>query len=115
MEITLDMGKNTAKSIQDLAEKERCEFDLMALKIIDLGLRVYAASREADEPEENPLLVKLHTLALENNLLLKEALGHVFSRERSPIKAYDSSAAIHVIESMTKVIVNQSQGKRQML
>ena len=45
MEITLDMGKNVANEISDIAKSDGVDFDVAALKILDLGLRVYQSSK----------------------------------------------------------------------
>jgi hypothetical protein len=106
MEVTLDMGKNIVQTLKDLAAKEKSEFDLVALKMLELGLRIYLSSKESAKDGDE---INLFNLSLENNFLIKEMLGHVFNKERSQIKAYDSSAAISVFENMVKAF---SKGKK---
>ena len=106
MEITLDVGKNIVNEIEKLAIKEKSEFDLVALKILDLGLRVYqSANDKADEEVSDPLLVDIFKTSLETNFLLKEVIGHVFMKDRSSIKAYDHLTAINVFENMAKAFI----------
>jgi len=37
MEITLDIGNNTASEINTIAKKDGVEFDIAALNLLDLG------------------------------------------------------------------------------
>ena len=103
MEITLDIGKNIAKQISDIAKSDDLEFDIVALKMLDLGLRIHQSSLEKTKedsvpPDLNGLLNKV----MENNYLLKETLGHVFHKEKSMLKTYDAMTAITVSENMAK-------------
>lgn len=109
MEITLDVGKNVANEIQKLAEKENTDFDIVALKILDLGLRVYqSANNNSGEKEVDPMLIDIFKHSLETNFLIKEMLGHVFDKNRSSFKTYDHNSAISVSENMAKAFI---QGK----
>ena len=106
MEITLDVGKNIVNEIEKLAIKEKNDFDIVALKILDLGLRVYQSSNDESEQEvADPILVDIFKNSLENNFLLKELIGHVFVKDRSSIKAYDHLTAINVSENMAKAFM----------
>ena len=106
MEITLDVGKNIVNEIEKLAIKEKNDFDIVALKILDLGLRVYQSSNDKSEQEvADPILVDIFKNSLENNFLLKELIGHVFVKDRSSIKAYDHLTAINVSENMAKAFM----------
>ena len=107
MEITLDMGKNVANEISDIAKSDGIDFDVAALKILDLGLRVYQSSKENDvDNAPDPLLMELLNEILENNYLLKETLGHVFIKERSMLKTYDALSAINVAENMARSFIS---------
>ena len=106
MEITLDVGKNIIHDIGKLAEKEKSEFDIVALKILDLGLRVYQADKNnSDEVVVDPMLSDIFRNTLESNFLLKEIIGHVFVRDKSTIKAYNHLSAISVSENMAKAFI----------
>ncbi len=107
MEITLDAGKNVIQSINEIANKEKTEFELVALKMLDLGIRVYQSSN-VDEKELDPLLSEVFNLSLVNNFMIKEIMGHVFLKERSAIRAYDAPSAISCAENMLKSF---NQGK----
>lgn len=103
MEITIDIGKHVVKQITDIALSEKIDFDIAALKILDLGLRIYQSSLEKDgENDLDPTLSIILNKTIENNYFLKEMLGHVFSKDRSMLKTYDQKTAIAVIENMTK-------------
>lgn len=107
MEITLDIGKNVALQISEIAKKDQVDFDIAALGILDFGLRVYQSSLENNaEKNIDPILLELLNKTVENNFLLKESLGHVFVKERSMLKTYDVSSAIHVTENMAKSFVS---------
>jgi hypothetical protein len=96
METTLDMGKNIIAQISALAKNENIEFDIMALKILDLGLRVYQSSLEKEDTviEFDPITKGKLNKILATHLLVKEALCHVFTKERSLYKAYDGFSRI---------------------
>ena len=111
MEITLDIGKNIVHEIDELSKKENIELDVLVLKIIDLGLRVYVSAKNADEKDEiDPVLEDIFKNCLETNSLVKEIIGHVFVKERSTLRAYDHYAAINVYENMAKSFI---QGKKE--
>lgn len=107
MEVTLDIGKHVFKHINDIALNENVDFDIVALKILDLGLRIYQSSLEEKEADEmDPLLRVILNKTMENNYFLKETLGHVFKKERSMLKTYDEMTAIAVVEHMAKSFVD---------
>lgn len=107
MEITLDIGKNTASEINTIAENDGVEFDIAALKLLDLGIRVHLASLEKNgEKDTDPLLVELLNHAIKNSYLQKEILGHVFDKERSLFKAYDALSACHVANNMADAFLH---------
>ena len=107
MEVTLDIGKNVVNEISDIAKSDGIDFDIAALKILDLGLRVYQSSLEKDAGNTpDPLLMELLNETLKNNYLLKETLGHVFIKERSMLKTYDALSAINVAEKMAKSFIS---------
>lgn len=107
MEITLDIGKNTASEINTIAQKDGVEFDIAALKLLDLGIRVHLASIEKNgEKDADPLLVELLNHAIKNSYLQKEILGHVFDKERSIFKAYDALSAFQVSENMAHAFLH---------
>ena len=57
MEITLDVGKNIVNEIEKIAATEKNDFDIVALKVLDLGLRVYqSANTKSDEVTIDPVL-----------------------------------------------------------
>lgn len=110
MEITLDVGKNIINEIQKLAEKEKTDFDIVALKLLDLGLRVYqSANNNSGEKEVDPMLIDIFRHSLETNFLIKEMLGHVFIKDRSTFKTYDHTSAISVSENMAKAYISGSE------
>ena len=103
MEITLDIGRNVYNDINELAKNDEIEIEIMALKLLDLGLRVHLASiKKDDENITDPILSELLNKTMENNYLLKETLGHVFLKDKSKLKTYDDKTAITVIENMAK-------------
>ncbi len=103
MEITLDIGRNVYNDISEIAKHDKIEIDLVALKLLDLGLRVHLASNKNDDGNSmDPILSELLNKAMENNYLLKEMLGHVFIKDKSRLKTYDEKTAITVIENMAK-------------
>ena len=107
MEITLDVGKNIVNEIEKIAATEKNDFDIVALKVLDLGLRVYqSANTKSDEVTIDPVLSDIFKTSLEINFLLKEVIGHVFSKDRSTIKAYDHLSAISVAENMAKAFIH---------
>lgn len=110
MEITLDIGKNIANAIEEIAKDEKQEFEIMALKILDLGLRVYQSSKEKVDDKQDPILENILNLSLENGYLIKEVIGHVFARDRSAIKAYDAPSAITVAENMARAFMQGKNG-----
>lgn len=106
MEITLDVGKHIVNEIKKIAAQEKNDFDIVALKILDLGLRVYQSSKnKPDDPVADPMLVDIFKNSLEINFLMKEIIGHVFVKDRSTIKAYDHLTAINVSENMAKAFI----------
>ena len=83
------------------------EVDLVALKLLDLGLRIHLASSKNDDSNSmDPILSELLNKTVENNYLLKETLGHVFLKDKSRLKTYDDTTAIIVIENMAKSFVD---------
>ena len=107
MEITIDIGKHVAKQISDIALSEKIDFDIVALNLLDLGLRIHQSSLEKDADNElDPTLSVILNKTIENNLFLKESLGHVFTKERSMLKTYDATTAISVVENMAKSFMN---------
>ncbi len=106
MEITLDVGKNIVNEIEKLADKEKTDFDIIALKILDLGLRVYQSANDNSGNEDvDPMLIDIFRHSLETNFLIKEMLGHVFIKDRSSFKTYDHASAISVSENMAKAYI----------
>jgi hypothetical protein len=107
MEITLDIGKNTASEINTIAKNDGVEFDIAALKLLDLGIRVHLASLEKNgEQDADPLLVELLNHAIKSSYLQKEILGHVFDKESSLFKAYDALSACQVSENMAHAFLH---------
>lgn len=101
MEITIDIGKNVAKQITDIAKSDGVDFDIAALKMLDLGLRVHQSSLEKNtEKDVDPLLSTVLNKVLVSHFLIQETLGHVFVKERSTFKTYDALTAICVAEHM---------------
>lgn len=111
METTLDIGKNIIVQISALAKNENIEFDIMALKILDLGLRVYQSSLEKEDPvvEVDPIMIEMLNKILAIHVLMKETIGHVFNKERSIHKAYDALSAINIAEHMAKSYIEGTQ------
>ena len=103
MEITLDIGKNVYNDMSKIAKNDNVEIDIMALKLLELGIRVHLASNtNDDEHSVDPILSQLLNKVMENNYLLKETLGHVFNKDKSRLKTYDDKTSIAVIENMAK-------------
>ena len=99
MEISIDVSKHVIDEIQNIAHTENKDIDIISSKIFELGLRVYQSSKTDDNKEnKDPLLVNIFRKSAESNLLIKEIIGHIFDKNRSNIKAYDHSSAIHAIE-----------------
>ena len=101
MEISIDVSKHVVDEIQNIANLESKNFDVISSKILELGLRIYQSTKNDDKDEADPLLVSVFRRATESNLLIREMLGHVFDKNRSSLKAYDHSSAIHAIEKTT--------------
>ena len=98
MEISIDIGKNVVDEMQNIALSENKDFDIISSKILELGLRVYQSSQDDNDKNKDPLLINIFRKSAESNLLIKEIIGHIFDKNRSNIKAYDHSSAIHAIE-----------------
>lgn len=99
MEISIDVSKHVIDEIENIAQSENKDFDIISSKILELGLRVYQSSKSDDNStKEDPLLANIFRKSAESNLLIKEIIGHIFDKNRSGIKAYDHSSAIHAIE-----------------
>jgi len=103
MEITIDIGKHVVKKITDIALSEKIDFDIAALNLLDLGLRIHQSSLEKDDDNNlDPTMSVILNKTIENNYFIKETLGHVFTKERSMLKTYDAITAIAVVENMAK-------------
>lgn len=99
MEISIDVGKHVVDEINNIAQSESKDFDIISSKIFEFGLRVYQSSKTNDnEKSEDPLLSNIFRKSAESNLLIKEIIGHIFDKDRSNIKAYDHISAIRAIE-----------------
>jgi hypothetical protein len=98
VEISIDIGKNVVDEMQNIALSENKDFDIISSKILELGLRVYQSSQDDNDKNKDPLLINIFRKSAESNLLIKEIIGHIFDKNRSNIKAYDHSSAIHAIE-----------------
>ena len=68
MEITLDIGKNILSEIEVIAKIEKIDIDIFALKMLDLGLKIYQSSKENSENLDNTSLESIFKKCLENNL-----------------------------------------------
>ena len=111
MEITIDAGKNIIQQITDIAKSNTIDFDVAALNMIDLGIKMHLASLERDAFDDpsadlNLMLKKI----IENNLILRETLGHVFIKDRSSLNAYDEKTAIKIIENAARSFID---GKKE--
>ena len=107
MEITLDVGKNIFNDIEKIAKTDNEDFEITALKLLDLGVRVHLANLKQDGNDEaDPILTLLLIEAIKSNNLLKEVLGHVFIKEKSIYKAYDAESAYRVVEHMAKACLD---------
>jgi hypothetical protein len=98
VEISIDIGKHVVDEMQNIALSENKDFDIISSKILELGLRVYQSSQDDNDKNKDPLLINIFRKSAESNLLIKEIIGHIFDKNRSNIKAYDHSSAIHAIE-----------------
>jgi len=93
-----------------MAHTENEDFDIFALKIIDIGLRVYQSSKKSSKDSIDPITLTIFQNTLETNFLIKEIIGHVFTKENSTFKAYDSSAAIQLSENMAHAFIKGKAG-----
>lgn len=101
MEITLDIGKHIANDISKIADTDQIDFEIAALKLLDLGLRVHLANIGNDNSDgRDPIFTEILNESVKSNYLLKEVLGHIFVKDRSTFKAYDAISAYRVAESM---------------
>lgn len=109
MEISIDVGKHVIDEIQNIAHIENKEIEVIASKIFELGLRVYQSAKSEDNDQKpDPLLVNIFRKSAESNLLIKEIIGHIFDKNRSDIKAYDHSSAIHAIEKSVLFYIQEN-------
>ncbi len=108
MEISIDVSKHVVDEIQNIAHSENKDFDVIASKILELGLRIYQSTKNEDKDEKDPLLISVFRRTTESNLLIKEMLGHVFDKNRSSLKVYDHSSAIHAIEKTTNFFLKEN-------
>ena len=77
MEISIDVGKHVVDEMQNIAQSENKDFDVISSKILELGLRVYQSSKSEDnDKKHDPLLVNIFRKNAESNLLIKEIIGH---------------------------------------
>ena len=82
MEISIDVGKHVVDEIQNIAQSENKDFDVISSKIIELGLRVYQSSKSEDnDKKHDPLLVNIFRKNAESNLLIKE-INEINNRNR---------------------------------
>ena len=110
MEITLDIGKNILSEIEVIAKIEKIDIDIFALKMLDLGLKIYQSSKENSENLDNTSLESIFKKCLENNFLLKEMVSHVFVKDKSAMKAYDYHTVISFAENMSSSFID---GKKE--
>lgn len=110
MDITLDIGKNVVESIDSLAKEEQKQFDIMALELLDLGLRVHLSSKKSEDSNvSDPILSTLLHKVAANQFMLKEILSHVFIKERSFLKTYDALTAISVTQHMADAFMDREK------
>ena len=53
MEISIDVGKHVVDEIQNIAQSENKDFDVISSKILELGLRVYQSSKSEDNDKKH--------------------------------------------------------------
>lgn len=106
MEMTLDMGKNIATDLRENASIEGVETDHFALNMIELGLRVYSASKEEKNEKAEPGL----QLLLENNAMLKEITRCVFDKSKLENKVFDAKTLVTMIENNAKAYLKGQSG-----
>ena len=94
MEITLDIGKNTYNDLGTLCEEQALPFEDFTINMLELGLRVFKASKEPKDTTNDPL-----KLMMENNEMLKETIRCVFEKSKPKIQVYDAESLITCIEN----------------
>lgn len=98
MEITLDVGANIYQSLTQFAEKEGKDFELFALDMLELGLRVQVANQEAGDSERPKFDITDVMLAIvETRYQTEDILRMVFDKQRSHYKLYNSDATLSAI------------------
>lgn len=95
MEMTLDVGRNVVTKLSEGAATEGLEREDFALNMMELGLRIWEASKEKASGEDTQLL----HLLLENNTIVKEVLRCVFDRNKTKEKVFDAQSLLLMIEN----------------
>ena len=106
MEITLDIGKNTYNELAALSESEALDFEDSAINMLELGLRVFKASKEPKSEVDSTL-----KLLMENNEILKEALRCVFDKSRIEAKVFDADTLLVYIQNGVAKYLKGVEGK----
>ena len=85
MEISIDVGKHVVDEIQNIAQSENKDFDVISSKIFELGLRVYQSSKSEDnDKKHDPLLVNIFR---KNLYKPNKTLGDDFERFTNIVSA----------------------------
>lgn len=110
MDITLDIGKNIIEKVTKIANEEKKELDVLLLELVDLGLRLYLSSKESkDDIVSDPILSIILKNVACNTFLLREVLGHVFNKDNSYYKVYDTNTAINITKNMADSFMESIQ------
>ena len=94
MEIKLDIGKNTYNELANLSEDEALDFEDFAINMLELGLRVFKASKEQKADSDDNL-----RLLMENNQMLKESIRCVFDKAKIEAKVFDANTLLTYIQN----------------
>lgn len=74
MEIILDAGKDMINTLSVIASNEDKPLDVVALKMMSLGTRIYHASKKDNQKNDSDIQKTILKIALVNHELLAEIL-----------------------------------------
>ena len=111
MEITIDIGGNVVKQLQDIAYNQGKEMEIVALDLLDIGLRVQASSSKNSSDDGQQPVDDTLKLLTENNLLCREILASTFNKSCSKLKVLNADTAINILEKMAASYLKGKQEK----
>jgi Zn ribbon nucleic-acid-binding protein len=94
MEIRLDIGKNSYNDLMKNAKQESLAFEDFTINMLELGLRVFKASKEPKTDADDSL-----RLLMENNQMLKESIRCVFDKAKIEAKVFDAETLLAYIQN----------------